>query len=527
VTDGPQNGIYFPFDGFNLFNAAPTGAAGHNMVIAGLPGMTGAGIEDISKMNAVIVWPSLPLRVSSSADGLSDQKRAHFGVSTTRTPSTRRFEESYLDIVAGGKGVGSAGGFPLEGTTNSNSEYSFIFTLDDLMGGDGEDTGGNVSSSYTPAPADVATMHYMSGSRLSGSSYTAKRASFSDLVDTGFCNFTAPLFGGFDGLDVREREPLGHHIVEDAAFKTNYAAHSLKRAIDSVADPEVVEINAMAIPGVRVPLITNHMLNVCEDRADALAIIDIVKGGFRPATETTNSFKTRITNSSVKEAVSALKQRALNTSYGCTYFPWVKIYDEINDRQVWVPPSVVALGTFASTERNSELWFAPAGFTRGGLSEGSAGLPVIGISQRLSSKDRDRLYEQNINPIATFPAEGIVIFGQKTLQSTQSALDRINVRRLMIFLKKEISRIAARLLFDQNVQSTWNRFRGQVEPFLDSVKARLGLTAFKVVLDETTTTPDLVDRNIMYAKIFLKPARAIEFIAIDFVITNTGAAFED
>jgi phage tail sheath protein FI len=137
------------------------------------------------------------------------------------------------------------------------------------------------------------------------------------------------------------------------------------------------------------------------------------------------------------------------------------------------------------------------------------------------------LYEQNINPIATFPAEGIVIFGQKTLQTTRSALDRINVRRLMIFIKKEVSRAAARLLFDQNVQSTWNRFRGQVEPFLDSVKARLGLTDFRVVLDETTTTPDLVDRNIMYAKIFLKPARSIEFIAIDFVITNTGAAFED
>ena len=132
-----------------------------------------------------------------------------------------------------------------------------------------------------------------------------------------------------------------------------------------------------------------------------------------------------------------------------------------------------------------------------------------------------------INPIAQFPAEGIVVFGQKTLQITPSALDRINVRRLMIFVKKEISRIAARLLFDQNVQATWDRFRGQVEPFLDSVKSRFGLTEFKVILDETTTTPDLIDRNIMYAKIFLKPARAIEFIAIDFVISNTGASFED
>jgi len=145
----------------------------------------------------------------------------------------------------------------------------------------------------------------------------------------------------------------------------------------------------------------------------------------------------------------------------------------------------------------------------------------------LSSKDRDDLYENQVNPIASFPAEGIVIFGQKTLQATPSALDRINVRRLMVYLKKEISRIASRLLFEQNVQATWNRFRGQVEPFLQQVKSGFGLQEYKVVLDATTTTPDLVDRNIMYAKIFIKPAKALEFIAIDFVVTNQGASFDD
>ena len=149
------------------------------------------------------------------------------------------------------------------------------------------------------------------------------------------------------------------------------------------------------------------------------------------------------------------------------------------------------------------------------------------MRERLVSKDRDSLYDANINPIAQFPAEGIVIFGQKTLQTTPSALDRINVRRLLIFVKRQISRFAATLLFDQNVQSTWNRFRGQVEPFLAGIKAGLGLDAYKLVLDETTTTPDLIDRNILYAQIFLKPTRAIEFIAIDFVITDSGASFDD
>jgi hypothetical protein len=217
----------------------------------------------------------------------------------------------------------------------------------------------------------------------------------------------------------------------------------------------------------------------------------------------------------------------MNSSYGCAYYPWVQIKDTVNDAILWAPPSIVALGTFSSSQRKSELWFAPAGFTRGGLTEGSAGVPVIQTRERLTSRNRDDLYEANINPIASFPSEGIVIFGQKTLQVTPSALDRINVRRLMIYVKKEISRMAATVLFDQNVPATWNRFMSAAEPFLRSVQARLGLSDFKIILDESTTTADLVDRNVMYAKIFLKPARSIEFIALDFVITNSGAGFED
>jgi len=154
-------------------------------------------------------------------------------------------------------------------------------------------------------------------------------------------------------------------------------------------------------------------------------------------------------------------------------------------------------------------------------------LPVLNVSQRLTSKNRDTLYDANINPIASFPNEGIVIFGQKTLQVTPSALDRINVRRMLIFVKKQISIFANTILFDQNVEVTWNRFKALAEPFLASVETRLGLSDYRLVLDNTTTTPDLVDRNIMYAKIFLKPAKAIEFIALDFVITNQGAGFED
>jgi phage tail sheath protein FI len=291
-----------------------------------------------------------------------------------------------------------------------------------------------------------------------------------------------------------------------------------------VADPEFVEANMLSVPGVTQPAVTDHVIAIASDRADCLGVIDI-EGIYTPASETTSVFKDRL--GSVKEAVDGLANRRINTSYACTYYPWVRIRDDISNSSLWVPPSVIAIGTFASSEARAELWFAPAGFTRGGLSTGAGGWPVLSTTERLRRVDRDDLYAANINPIATFPSEGIVIFGQKTLQVTPSALDRINVRRLMIFLKKRISRIAASILFDQNVRTTWTRFKSEADKFLASVQTRLGLTEFRVVLDETTTTPDLVDRNILYAKIFLKPARAIEFIAIDFVITRTGASFDD
>ena len=230
----------------------------------------------------------------------------------------------------------------------------------------------------------------------------------------------------------------------------------------------------------------------------------------------------------VTTAVSTFKGRSLDSSYGCAFYPSVQISDNLNGGQlVWIPASVAALGAFGRSQATSELWFAPAGFNRGGLGSlgGSRGPKVLQARQRLDSKERDLLYEVNINPIATFPAEGVVIFGQKTLQALPSALNRINVRRLLLYLKEEVSTISRNLLFDQNVDTTWNRFKGQVEPILSNVASRFGLTDYKVVLDDTTTTADLIDRNIMYAKIYVKPARAIEYIVVDFVITRTGADF--
>jgi phage tail sheath protein FI len=368
------------------------------------------------------------------------------------------------------------------------------------------------------------------GSYAAGTSCNAVSSSYSQILSMGYDRFTVPLFGGFDGLDIKEAEPfnnaraLGGEETAAPNERDNAMYYTVKKAIDTIADVEVIDTNLLALPGVTVRGLTAHALTVAEDRADTLAVIDL-EAGYTSSYENTDSFATR--GGSVAGTVSAVKNRAFNNSYGACYYPWVRIVDSLSGQQIWMPPSVVALGTYASSARRSELWFAPAGFNRGGLSRGAAGFPVVGVVEKLTSKERDSLYEVNVNPIASFPSEGIVVFGQKTLQATPSALDRVNVRRLLCYLKKQISRIANNILFDPNTQVTWDRFLARVNPLLRSVKSRFGLQEYRVVLDTSTTTPELIDRNIMYAKVFLKPTRAIEFIALDFIITRTGASFDD
>ena len=268
------------------------------------------------------------------------------------------------------------------------------------------------------------------------------------------------------------------------------------------------------------------MVNVCEDRADAMSIIDL-SDVYTPLTRSITHLERLVAAPVWIPSAHALKGRRIDSSYGATFYPWVQTRDDASGRLLWIPPSVAMLGVLASSQASTHLWYAPAGFNRGGLSDGAAGIPVTNVTERLTSKERDKLYEASINPIASFPSTGIVAFGQKTLQENQSALDRINVRRLVIYLKKQISILSTQVLFEQNVQSTWNRFRSLVEPFLANVKVQFGITDYRLILDETTTTPDLIDQNIMYAKIMVKPARAIEYIAIDFVVASTGASFDD
>ncbi len=482
-------------DVFALPNTAPGNLAGTSYLNQGT--LTSYAIN--------VNFPEAQLRISSSAGGLVDQTDAYFGLNAaaylenTDAYTSNKADAGYADYV-----------YPLGTITDVNKESQWAFSLDNIIK--------PVGASYT---------YYEAGSRVAGTSFSAT-GSWREIVDDGWDRFTAPLFGGFDGLNVVEIEPFNNTDMASATIQTSYALNTLRQAVDLLADPEAAEYNLMAIPGITNTNITDLMLQVCADRGDALAIVDI-QDVYTPFTETSAAYSDVTARAgTVSTAIRTLEDRQINNSYGCTYYPWVQVQDTVtSNSRLWVPPSVVALGTFASSAAQTEVWFAPAGFNRGGLSQGSAGIPVLNVSQRLTSKDRDALYDANVNPIASFPNEGIVIFGQKTLQLTPSALDRINVRRMMIFVKRQISIFANSILFDQNVEVTWNRFKSLAVPFLASVQTRLGLSDYKLILDKTTTTPDLVDRNIVYAKIFLKPAKAIEYIALDFVITNQGAAFED
>jgi hypothetical protein len=404
----------------------------------------------------------------------------------------------------------------------------WIFTLDEIVL-----TTGSSTTSASPS-AGISEATWTSGSLVAGTSWNASSsvgqgtARYQNILESKVNRFTSPMWGGFDGLDITERDPFRNGRIDDTETEVgNYTYYTIKRAIDTVADPEVLSCNIITMPGLTNEALTKYLIDTCEARADALGVID-VKGGYTPRADDESTNKTNSDRQGNLDSVlSNIKARNLNNSYGCAYYPWVTIRDDINGSFVKAPPSVVALGVLANTEKAADVWFAPAGFNRGGLSQGAGGIAVLNVETKLTSRNRDDLYAVNLNPIASFPSEGIVVFGQKTLQATQSALDRINVRRLLIYTKRGISQIASSTLFQPNVQDTWNSFKSRADSFLNDVKVRFGIDDFRVVLDETTTTPDLVDRNIMYAKIFIKPTRAIEFIAIDFIITRSGASFED
>jgi len=240
-------------------------------------------------------------------------------------------------------------------------------------------------------------------------------------------------------------------------------------------------------------------IQTCIDRGDAIAVVDLNDKGANILT-------------TIGEASE------LDSSYAAAYYPWVQVNSPQTSKSVWVPPSVIIPSVYEYNDKASAAWFAPAGFKRGGIS-------VIQTERKLSPTDRDTLYLNKVNPIATFPGQGIVVYGQKTLQSKASALDRINVRRLLIELKRTIGQVANTFVFEQNTQANRNAFLAKIRPYLDSVQQRQGLYAYKVVMDDTNNTNDIIDRNQLVGQIFIQPTKTVEFVILDFNVNPTGSTF--
>ena len=366
---------------------------------------------------------------------------------------------------------------------------------------DGSSTYIDVTGSYANASSfvRVSAVNYQTPDYFDNNG-TAKAAYTSSLPVVGSGSFE-----GATGTPFSEREAKFYQNAGTVADgdSQGVTGSDYSTMINLLANPDEYQFNVISFPGlntVSAPSVLTSVISNAQNRGDNLVVVDVAPYGTALASVTSNA-------------------SGYDTSYAATYWPWVQTIDPELGGNVWVPASTLIPAVYAFNDNAAEAWFAPAGFNRGGMST------VTRAERKLSQGDRDTLYIANVNPIATFPNQGVVVFGQKTLQKRASALDRVNVRRLLIELKGYISQIADTLVFDQNTIATRNSFLAQVNPYLTSVQQRQGLYAFKVVMDDTNNTADVIDRNQLVGQIYLQPTKTAEFIYLDFNVTPTGATF--
>ena len=450
-------------------DSRPAGFRGVGSILAQTGGpAAGAGGVDGGLTGVVAALPTV---TNQNRDGVIDKAKV-MGINFTSDGVGDRLKKT----------VTSA-----SGSTTADPGMLFISTTGELSGS------GSVTN---------FTLVNMVGSNSGNfvNSSTRRRAG---LEGNEALKFVAPVFSGWDGYDPRSNMLT---ILDTGTVSGDFDV-----ARKTLANPEEVEFNLLAVPGITssgagTPI--NNFLNMVEQRADSFLLLDLA-----------NSTST---GSGLGLSVSNAQDQAgkFDSSYGATYYPWVRINDSENNRLVWVPPSVEVIGAYAFNDRVGQPWFAPAGFNRGGLER------VLEVRRRLTQTQRDNLYNNTpgVNPIATFPGQGIVIFGQKTLQKKNSVLDRVNVRRMMLTVRKTISRMSRNFVFEQNNAATRNALLNMVNNYLGSVQAANGVNEFRASIAEGA---DLVDRNVIKGKIFLKPTTVAEIIIFDFTLTPQGASFSE
>lgn len=348
------------------------------------------------------------------------------------------------------------------------------------------------------------TAELSASSTLSGTFTLTDISATSSTVYRGIIQFTMPTYGGWNGYSTEYPEKT---LQANGSLTSGYY-----KASQIISNTREFDTNLIVTPGINSSTpgnIVSRILEVIETRNDCFYILDVADSSTVDAGLDT----------SIASAVTEAQK--FDSSYAACYYPWMKIQDIDNDKYVWVPPSVEVFGAYAYNDRVAQPWSAVAGFTRAGLSN------VKSVRKRITQTQSNTLYNGKINPVVSFANEGIVIFGQKTLQNKSSALDRVNVRRLLLEVRKMIASFAKFSVFEPNDAQTRQSLVQIIRPYLARVQELRGLYDFRIQIDDTTTTPDLIDRNILYGKIFLKPTKTAEFISLDFVLTQTGANFDE
>jgi hypothetical protein len=488
----------------------------------------------------------LVTKIISGSSNLSTYASATVTAFTNSGPSTSSFSLETLawgnqmnntsSLSSGALASGSAQNVRWEvtGVNTGSGVFSLV-----VRQGDDNDTQKNVLETWSNLSLDPLTANYIS--RVIGDSkpvydatngyvkYNGDYPNFSqyirvssvttpqvDSIDNNG-NYKANIYSGslpavgsgsyggsFSGGVAATNLPSNMNEAASGSNIQGFAPSDYSAAFNLLSNQDEYQFNILLAPGLALDntsgVSATSIITCAEGRGDAIAIVDNGVYGL-----------------SINGAAAAAGGSSSN--YGATYYPWVQLFNSNLGKIVWCPPSVVMGGVYAFSDSVGAEWFAPAGLNRGGIPS------VVRAERRLSQADRDTLYSANVNPLATFPQNGVVVYGQKTLQRKATSLDRVNVRRLLIALKEYVGNVSRTLVFEQNTAVTRNRFLSQVNPYLDSVVQRQGLFAYKVVMDDSNNTPDVIDRNQLVGTIYIQPTKTAEFIVLNFNILPTGAQF--
>ena len=538
--------------------ALPTGFRGiHHLLTSGssvagatsiLTGSFSADATDTSgilpDMLARVVQPPLPLRqniYTGAAPKKNSQTAFTWGAqfefkdSTSLLNKNEKIDASLLSFakwfpnyhtswqnvwVGNNPGVADVGGAVLDADRFNNN----FFTLERVQ----VITGSNnrpdpqqwSAATYRRNGTALASLSDRDGNANTHVRFLNPATDFADVSSQKYLKFTLPMIGGFDGVNIFDvdKTALNDNALRREMDDTAQGGSdgptvvAFRKAVDLMEAKQDVDIQLLAIPGIRHPVVTDYALESTERRFDALYILDI---------EEKDEVNTFITGSqqkvSVANTINAFAGRALDSSFAAAYFPDVVIQDVATQTNVKAPASAVVLGAMALNDAIGFPWYAPAGFSRGALK--SALYPAVELLQQ----NRDDLYSVDINPIIgnVSADSGVTVFGQKTLLAAQSALDRVNVRRLLIDIRRKVRDVARTFLFEPNQAATIAAFNREVQPILSNVQAQGGLDRFKVLIDTTTTTQADIENNTIRGRIFLQPTRSAEFVSLDFAVSNS------